>query len=90
MTVEELKALLDSGQPEKIDRAVEHLIGLLTSEDGPMRERGYAMLQEGLNEALYQSCLNYRALLSGATSPLLAVVMQTVEFWAVRRASESQ
>ena len=87
MTTDELKTLLNSGRPEKIDEAIECLVTLLTSRDGPTRHRGYELFEEGLKEALYRSCLDYGSLAGGFTQPLMAVITRTVEFWATQHPS---
>jgi hypothetical protein len=85
MTTDELKALLNSDRSDEKERAVEYLVKLLTSEDEKIRRRGHELLEEGFNDALYQSCLNYSSLVGGFTHPLLNVVRRTVEFWATSR-----
>lgn len=51
------------------ERMLTHIEALLTSGDAQMRARGYALLEEGINDALFCSCLNYRSL-GGSFTPL--------------------
>ena len=55
VTADELKLLLNSDQRADKEKAVQYLVGLLTSPDREMRDRGCELFKEGLNEALYQS-----------------------------------
>ena len=82
----ELKALLDSDKSDAKERTLTSIETLLTSRDMEMRKRGYALLEEGINDALLCSCFNYRSLVGGFTHPLLTVVKHAFETWA--RASE--
>lgn len=80
--VEEVKALLVSEAEHDREQAIEHLIALLTSPEKGARERGYELFGEGLNEALYRSCLNYRGLVGGFTHPLVTALARSIETWA--------
>lgn len=82
MTADELKTLLYSGRTEEIERAIEHLVTSLTSQDDGIRRAGYDALEESFKEALYRSCLNYGSLAGGFTRPLMTAVTRTVETWA--------
>ena len=82
LTTDELKSLVGSDDPQRREQAAEWLVSLLTSENVQARCRGYEFLNEGLTEALYCSCLNYRGLVGGFTQPLLDAVTRSVEFWA--------
>jgi hypothetical protein len=82
MTRNELQSLLSSDQRDCRRRGVEHLVALLSSHDRASRLRGYATWREQLEEALYQSCLNYRSLVRGLTHPLETVMEETIECWA--------
>lgn len=85
VTSDELKALLDSDDAERNEQAVAHLVKLLTSQDEQARARGYQLFEEGIADALFCSCLNYRALVGGFTHPLLKVVRKSVETWAASK-----
>jgi hypothetical protein len=76
---EELRRLLQSDDPGRKDEAVAYLVGLLTSHDEPTRARGYELLEEGINDALFCSCFNYGSLVGGFTHSFLTVVMRAVE-----------
>ena len=82
MTRSELQSLLGSDRSDRLRQGVEHLVALLASRDRAWRLRGYAALHEQLEEALYQSCLNYRSLVRGFTHPLEAVMEEAIERWA--------
>jgi len=84
MMADELKLLLNSDQGTDHEKAVQYLVGLLTSPDKGMRRRGCELFEEGLNEGLYQSCLNYRSLVGGVTHPLISVLTRSVEAWSAR------
>jgi hypothetical protein len=87
MTAAELKALFETGSSEDRAKAIDHLVGLLTSYDRDERARGYHLFGEAINDALFCSCLNYGALVEGFTHPLQAVMGKAIESWAERRAS---
>lgn len=78
----DLKALLHSAREADREAAIQCLAELLTSRDSDVRRQGYELFEEGLKEALYQSCLNYGSLTGGFTHPLVTVVLRTVEAWA--------
>lgn len=82
MTRDELRSLLGSDQSERWRQGMEHLVALLASRDRARRLSGYAMLRDQLEEALYQSCLNYRSLVRGFTHPLESVIEEAIERWA--------
>ena len=82
MTEDELKRLLNSDQAPDKEQAIQYLVGLLTSPDKEMRSREYEPFEEGLNEALYQSCLNYSSLVGGFTHPLVTVLTRSVQAWS--------
>lgn len=82
MTRAELQSLLNSDQRDRRRMGVEHLAGLLSSRDRGRRLDGYAVLREQLEEALYQSCLNYRSLVRGFTHPIETVMEEVIERWA--------
>ena len=82
MTRQELQSLLTSARIEQQKQGIEYLVALLCSDDRPVRLRGFALLREQLEEALYQSCLNYRGLVRGFTHPLEMVMEQAIERWA--------
>ncbi len=82
MTVEELNAMFRSDRPEERSRAAGYLVEKLTSQDAGSRAQGHELLGAAFNDALYQSCLNYRSLVGGFTHPLLDVVRRSVELWA--------
>lgn len=88
MTRDELKALVRSDQSEEREQAVGFLVSLLTSGEEDTRRRGYEFFKEGLNEALFCSCLNYGSLAGGFTDPLVDIVMRAVEFWAISRETQ--
>jgi hypothetical protein len=83
MTRQELQSLLTSGRTERQKEGVEYLVSLLCSRDRPIRLRGFEVLREQLEEALYQSCLNYRGLVRGFTHPIETVMEEAIERWAV-------
>ncbi len=82
LTAEVLKELITSAAVSDRERAVDGLVELLTSSVPEERRRGCELFQEGLGEALYRSCLNYRALVGGVQHPLTDVLARTVERWA--------
>jgi hypothetical protein len=82
MTREELKALMGSDKPDEREQAIGYLVSLLTSQDAEVRHRGYELFAEGLNAALFCSCLNYGSLTGGFTAPLVNIVARAVEAWA--------
>ena len=83
VTTAELKALLNSENAQEKEQAIACLLALLTSRDERARARGYELFEEGINDALFCSCLNYRSLVRGFTHPLLQVVTRAVETWAI-------
>jgi glutathione S-transferase len=85
VTRDELKALFDSEEAEQEEQAIAHLVELLTSRDKQLRAQGYRLFEEGIADALFCSCLNYRALVGGFTHPLLKVIRQAVEAWAASK-----
>jgi hypothetical protein len=82
MADDDIKTLLSSEEEHQRDRAIEHLVRLLTSPDRTDREEGCALYREGLNEALYRSCLNYRSLVGGFTHPLVTILARAIDAWA--------
>ena len=78
----ELRGRLNSDKPDEREQAVNYLVSLLTSRDESDRHHGYELYKEGIDEALFRSCLEYRGLIGGFTHPLLDVVARAVEFWA--------
>ena len=82
MTKEELKALTGVDRPDEREQAIGYLVSLLTSRDAEVRRRGYELFEEGLNEALFCSCLSYGSLTGGFTAPLVEIVARAVEAWA--------
>lgn len=90
ITKDELKMLLASDDTEKKELAIVHLVKLLTSQDEQTRARGYQLFEEGIADALFCSCLNYRALVGSFTHPLLKVVRQSVESWAASQEDSSR
>ncbi len=85
---EQIDTLLLSDEERERERASEELVRLLTSTDRNDRLRGYAMFREGLNEALYRSCLNYRSLVGGFTHPLETILARAIEAWAAEDAHQ--
>jgi hypothetical protein len=82
MTAGEMKALFESGTPESGAKAVEYLVGLLTSHDRNERTHGYELFKEAIGDALFCSCLNYGSLVGGFTHPLQEVLVKAIERWA--------
>jgi hypothetical protein len=62
--------------------AIDRVVAMLTSRDARLRQQGYALYRDGLEDALYQSCLNYGALVHGFTHPLLSALEEAIERWA--------
>ena len=79
-----LNILLRSDRPEEKEQAVAQLVDLLTSEDSEDHNRAYRLFQEGIDEALFCSCLNYGSLVHSFTHPLLDVLARAIERWAGR------
>jgi hypothetical protein len=86
VSMEQLKVLLESDRPEETEQAVAHLVRLLTSDDKDDRDRGYHLFRQGLEQALFRSCLNYGSLVRSFTHPLVNVLARTTESWASRTA----
>jgi|GEM_PF-3422744 len=84
---ERLMGLLRSDLPEEKEQAITCLVGLLTSEDKMDRNRGYRLFHEGVDEALFCSCLDYGSLVGGSTHPLFEALSRAVELWAARASS---
>lgn len=85
VTTEEIRALLDSEEAEKKERAIACLVDLLTSQDKWVCARGHELFREGINDALFCSCFNYSGLGGSFTNPLLEVAAQSIEIWAAAR-----
>ncbi len=81
---EQLKNLLNSDRPKDKEQAIACLVGFLTSEDRMDRDHGYQLFHEGIDEALFCSCLDYGSLVGGSTNPLLEALSRAVELWAAR------
>lgn len=79
---ERLHALLTGAEGGDRNAAITALVDMLSSQDGGLRRQGYRLFQDGLDEALFQSCLNYRSLVRGFTHPLVKVLEETIERWA--------
>lgn len=68
----------------RLDTRVNDVVMCLGSKRLVVRQRGYEMFDEIVNECLYESCLNYRALIGSYRDPIKAILMRTVEAWADR------
>ena len=79
---EALHALLPGEGGDERSAAIAALVDMLSSQDVRLREEGYCLFQGALDEALFQSCLNYRSLVRGFTHPLVSVLAATIERWA--------
>lgn len=81
---EQLKNMLSLDRPKEKEQAIAYLVGLLTSEDRMDRNHGYQLFHEGIDEALFCSCLDYGSLVGSSTNPLLEVLARAIELWAAR------
>ncbi|HLI10035.1 MAG TPA: hypothetical protein VKY65_00420 [Alphaproteobacteria bacterium] len=79
MSIKAFEASVDIADPRHAQVLTDEISALLTSQNLAMRQRGYELFEEIVKECLYQSCMNYRALLGGYRDPIKAIVMRTVE-----------